>query len=257
MNPPDRCQGVLVGLAAGDRIGGPIRMALHMAESLIQRGRFDAADVLTRYVRWWTDGAFDTGPVADRALQLIAGGASIAEATARVHHETGGRTAGCNPAHRSSPLATCAAIPDAELADCARMEAAHTHADPIAGHVAGACTVLCRSLIRGRDWHDSVRNLSELVELEFDGPGSNGGFAPDVLRAAVHFVGTSTSFTDALKRSIAFAGPANYCPVLVGAIGGARWGRSAIPAAELAHVDILPRVVTAAHALATNWKADA
>ena len=30
----DRCRGVLVGVAAGDRIGGPIRMALRLAESL-------------------------------------------------------------------------------------------------------------------------------------------------------------------------------------------------------------------------------
>jgi hypothetical protein len=27
----DRCRGVLIGLAAGDRIGGPIRMALLLA----------------------------------------------------------------------------------------------------------------------------------------------------------------------------------------------------------------------------------
>ena len=30
----DRCRGVLPGLAAGDRIGGPIRMALRLAESV-------------------------------------------------------------------------------------------------------------------------------------------------------------------------------------------------------------------------------
>jgi hypothetical protein len=29
----DRCQGVLLGLAAGDKIGGPIRMALYLARA--------------------------------------------------------------------------------------------------------------------------------------------------------------------------------------------------------------------------------
>ncbi len=50
-----------------------------------------------------------------------------------------------------------------------------------------------------------------------------------------------------------FAGPANYCPVLVGAIAGARWGASAIPMSLLAHVDILPRVCEPAEALAEGW----
>ena len=35
----DRCRGVLVGLAAGDRIGGPIRMAVRLAESLARLRR--------------------------------------------------------------------------------------------------------------------------------------------------------------------------------------------------------------------------
>jgi hypothetical protein len=43
-----------------------------------------------------------------------------------------------------------------------------------------------------------------------------------VLRAAVFFVGTPVCFTEALERSLAFAGLANYCPVLVGALASAR-----------------------------------
>ena len=35
----DRCRGVLVGLAAGDKIGGPIRMAVRLAESLVDLRR--------------------------------------------------------------------------------------------------------------------------------------------------------------------------------------------------------------------------
>ena len=99
-----RCQGVLVGLAAGDRIGGPIRMAVRLAESLVASGGFNAADILNRYLAWWREGAFDTGPVSDRAFALLAACKPVQEATAQVHREFGGKTAGCNPAHRSSPL---------------------------------------------------------------------------------------------------------------------------------------------------------
>jgi hypothetical protein len=77
-----------------------------------------------------------------------------------------------------------------------------------------------------------------------------------VLRAALHFVGTSACLVEALERSLAFAGAANYCPVLVGAIGGTRWGTSDIPQTSLAHVDVLPRVRTTAEALAAGWVKD-
>jgi ADP-ribosylglycohydrolase len=87
-----------------------------------------------------------------------------------------------------------------------------------------------------------------------EGAGNNGGYAPDVLRAALFFVGTSSSFNEALEQSLAFAGPANYCPVLAGAIGGARWGASTILQPAVVHVDILPRVRTVAEALATGWR---
>src|SRR5436305_9359286 len=98
-NAGDRCRGVLVGLAAGDKIGGPIRMAVRLAESLVACGGFNPSDTLERYLAWWREGAFDTGPVSDRTLELIAAGMPVQKATAQVHGEFGGMTAGCNPAH--------------------------------------------------------------------------------------------------------------------------------------------------------------
>jgi ADP-ribosylglycohydrolase len=250
----DRCLGVLVELAAGDRIGGPIRMAVRLAESLLVMGRFDAADVLDRYLTWWREVAFDTGPVSARALALVTAGMTVEQATAQVHRESGGMTAGCNPAHRSPPLAMLAAIADDDLAGCAMAEARLTHHDPLAGEVAAAANRLCRALVRGDGWDVALRQMGEFAAPE--GPGSNGGFAPDVLRAALHFVGSSACFTEALGRSLAFAGPSNYCPVLLGAIAGARWGASAIPPPALAHVENLPRVRATAEVLAAGWVKD-
>ncbi len=253
MTATDRCAGVLLGLAAGDRNGGPMRMAIHLAESLLACGRFDPDDVLARYLAWWREGAFDTGPVTARVLELIASGVASADATAQVHCEFGGKTAGCNPAHRSPPLSMLATIADEDLAACAMTEARLTHYDPLAGKVAAAVNRLCRTLIRGVPWPEAVQQCGDLARRDRDGPGSSGGYAPDVLRAAVYFVGGSASFGEALERSIAFAGPANYCPVLVGSIGGARWGAAAIPQAALAHVEILPRVRAVAEGLAAGW----
>lgn len=43
MNPKDRCGGVLLGLAAGDRNGGPIQMAVRLAESLVARWTLESS----------------------------------------------------------------------------------------------------------------------------------------------------------------------------------------------------------------------
>jgi ADP-ribosyl-[dinitrogen reductase] hydrolase len=246
----DRCQGVLVGLAAGDRNGGPIRMAVRLGESLLDCRKFNPADILNRYLAWWREGAFDTVPVSARAFALLVTGMPVQEATAQVHREFGGMTAGCNPAHRSLPLSMLASIADEDLTGFAMTEARLTHHDPLAGVVAAAVNHICRALIRGVAWDDALQHCRNFTEK--DGPGNNGGFAPDVLRAALHFVGTSGNFAEALERSLAFAGPANYCPVLVGAIGGARWGASAILPSSLAHVDIMPRIRAAADSLAAG-----
>ena len=248
----DRCLGVLVGLAVGDRNGGPIRMAMRLAESLLVCGDFDPEDMLERYLAWWREGAFDTGPVTGRALELVAAGMPAPEATAQVHREFCGKTAGCNLAHRSSPLSMLAAITDEDLAGCAMAEARLTHQDPLAGEVAAVVNKLCRALIRGAAWQDAVQEVGNFAGQE--GPGNNGGYAPDVLRAALFLVGTSACFTEALDRSLAFAGPSNYCPVLVGAVAGACWGAAAIPPSVLTHVDILPRVRATAGALAAGWQ---
>ena len=106
ITPRDRFRGCLLGLAAGDALGttlefklpgtfrpiddmvggGPFRldpgqwtddtsMALCLAESLIERGGFDAMDQMQRYVRWWEEGylsatgeCFDIGNTIERAL---------------------------------------------------------------------------------------------------------------------------------------------------------------------------------------------
>jgi len=102
----DRYRSTLLGLALGDALGttlefrppgtfspitelvggGPFHlpagawtddtsMALCLAESLIERGGFDAVDQLVRYVRWWRDGhlsstgrCFDIGDTVRAAL---------------------------------------------------------------------------------------------------------------------------------------------------------------------------------------------
>jgi ADP-ribosylglycohydrolase len=257
----DRVEGILLGLAAGDRNGGPTRMALLLAESLVALGRFDRADVLRRYLDWWHREGFDTGPIVAEVFDRISAGEAPHDAPALVHASNGGLTAGCNPAHRSVPLAMAARLPDADLAAAACQEAAITHWDALAGDVAAAVVVLCRALARGSQLADAImvashgrdpRTVAALQEQTSEAL-SRGGFAPAVLQAAIYFVQTEACFSDALDAAIAYAGPANYCPVLVGAIGGARWGAASIPARQLQDCVVLEQLRQSAQALAQLW----
>jgi len=236
-------------------------MAVRLAESLVDKHRFDIQDIMNRYIDWWQEGAFDTGPTAARVFELIVSGISCKEATVQVHKEFRGMTAGCNPAHRTPPLAMAAFLSNEELSNLTVQESSLTHWDSLAGDVAAASVVLCRSLILGAEWVSALQNAGEGRDARIraalqDAPMDllkNGSFSPDVLQAAIHFVNKNQNFDRALYESIVFAGPLNYCPVLVGAIAGARWGLSAIPENEMSHCSILPRVRNVADKLAIEW----
>jgi ADP-ribosyl-[dinitrogen reductase] hydrolase len=255
----DRVAGVLAGLAAGDRNGGPIQMAVRLAESLAEMRAFDRADIACRYLSWWRDGAFDTGPVTAGVLQLAEQGIDFDEAAARVDLEMAGQTAGCNPAHRCAPLGIAPFLSDGEVGKAALLEASLTHQHPLAGDTAATVALLCRLLIRGADLGQALQRAGEgrleevrLALLGELSPG-RGGYSPVVLGTAINFLRTSSTLADALARSIAFAGPANYCPVLVGSIGGARWGMSAVPETLLPSGTLKKRIEAAAACLARLW----
>lgn len=173
-----------------------------------------------------------------------------------------GRTAGCNPAHRSSPLALCAHLPNSALHEAATTEARLTHWHPLAGEVASAVVRLCRALILGIPWLEALdlvratasNEVQKALDPRCEAPLSTGGYAPEVLHAAVAFINEADDFTSALHASLEFAGPANYSPVLVGSIGGARWGRSQISNEDLQHQrNLLTRLSLVARDLAKEW----
>jgi ADP-ribosylglycohydrolase len=153
-------------------------------------------------------------------------------------------------------------LADDELAGCALREARLTHQHPLAGDVAAAVAVLCRVLIRGEPWSDALATAKigrlqptiEVLNGDHPCPLSPGGYAPEVLRAAVHFVARHDTFADALSDSLDFAGPANYGPVLVGAIAGARWGAASIPVPMLLNCGLPGRLRDVSDRLAGDWK---
>ncbi len=232
----DHITGSLLGLAAGDRIGGPSNMALTLAECLAGHGTFDLGAIARSYFEWWRSDGYDSGPTSAQVFSFVSSGMSFEDAAKQVHKNMRGMTAGCNPAHRAAPLAMFMKVTDDELAAAAMAEARLTHLHPLAGDVSAAVVRLCRALIQGQPWANALRfaaigRLPETTRaLKMDHRQVNlaSGFAPDVMAAAISFVDQADSFESALRESLDRDSGANYVPVLVGSIAGARWGRDSI-----------------------------
>ena len=224
----------LLGQAVGDRIGGPVRMAMMLGHAIADANGLDTTLVLQRYLDWHRTDAFDTGPTWSAVLEYIASGIAPDTAAQRVHAEQRGLTAGVNTAHRATAIGCAAVIPDAQVADAARTEARLTHWHPDAAESSAATATIVRCLLRGATFEDAVSEAVRVTTgvvhtmLGTSTPDraqlSRGGYAPKVLEAAVYFTRTATDFPDAIGRSIHFAGMSNYCPVLVGAFAALRFG---------------------------------
>jgi ADP-ribosylglycohydrolase len=219
---------VILGLKAGDTIGGPTAIAAVLAKSVIETGYYDPQLTAERYVDWWRAEGFDTGPVFSLVMGARIEGATTEQAVLRAHETLGGQSAGCNPAHRAPALAVTLDADISGLVEAVKADAALTHHDPLAGDVAAAVAVLCRVLMDGASWEEAKLvaaegRLPETMAAITEGGGSlptAGGYASEVLAAAVYFLNKYPPEV-ALAAAKTFAGGANYCPVLVGAIGGA------------------------------------
>ena len=258
----DKCRGVLLGLCAGDRIGGPLQMALQLLQSLNDHRGFVLEDVGQRYVDWWRRDGFDSGPTADRVFSLVAQGASFAEAIEMVHRVSRGKTAGCNPMHRSIVLAMSSDISDEKLRECALQEAKLSHCDPLAGVVSSIAVRIARLVLKGVRWPEAVEKIRQHCDSDTEsifvqaqrGDIHRDGFAPHALSAALYFVNRSEDFQTMLEAAIHFAGSANYCPVIAGALGGARWGASAISSSWLSAVNGVEEVHHLAAIVSERWQ---
>ena len=133
-----------------------------------------------------------------------------------------GATAGCGPAHRIAPLAAFKNMLTNKLVDYARQEARITHYHPDAGNCSGVMVLLCRYLLEGNSWNESKDLVSKNEDVKTtwikieNANFNNGGYVLDVMHSAFHFLDGE----DALNSSLTFAGPANYCPVIVGVLQG-------------------------------------
>ena len=96
---------ILNGINLGDQIGGPFDLASVLIDCIKKNNKFNKEDLFKKYLNWWKNGAFDTGPTFASVFTKIENGMEYDEAVLATHKQFDGNTAGCGPAHRASPFA--------------------------------------------------------------------------------------------------------------------------------------------------------
>jgi ADP-ribosyl-[dinitrogen reductase] hydrolase len=269
----DRARGALFGLAVGDALGttlefssrdrfprhtemtggGPFRlepgqwtddtsMALALADSLIKCGKFDAFDLMKRFVSWWREGEYScTG----RCFDI---GGTTSDALARFERtrdpfagSTDETSAGNGSLMRLAPVVLFAFDDAALTAQLAVDQSRTTHAAVQATEACAFFAALLQRAIAGEPkdqvlatmvWngHEAVKSIArgDWRGRSRDGIRSSG-YVIDTLEAALWAVEKTDSFEDALILAVNLADDADSVGAVTGQLAGALYGASNIP----------------------------
>lgn len=278
----DRFLGALLGLAVGDALGttvefrspgtfqpvtdmvggGPFglapgqwtddtSMALCLAESLIERGGFDPADQMRRYVRWWREGhlsstgtCFDIGNTVKAALQ------AFGRTGEPFSGSTDPRSAGNGSLMRLAPVVLYFGSDPVRAIEHAGESSRTTHG---AATCVDACRYFAGLLLgalqgRGREellsdhftpvpgyWteHPLAPEIAEIAAGSFkdrEPPQIKGtGYVVRSLEAALWAFHRSEDFRDGCLLTVNLGDDADTTAAVYGQLAGAFYGASGIP----------------------------
>lgn len=232
-------------------------LLLCSVESLVETGDFDADDMGQRFVRWrreelWTPHGqvFDIGGTTEQALSQIASGmpAELAGGTSEDSNGNGSLM-------RIIPVAMrFAELPAEQLLDRVHRASSITHRHPRSQMACGLYSVLLQELFNWSDWSNAVPagvkkfhrhytpNHDWSVELDHfrrimeDSLGDlpereirSGGYVIHTLEASLWCVLTTSSFEEAVLKSVNLGGDTDTTACVAGGLAGVVYGSNAIP----------------------------
>ncbi|MEU9045027.1 MULTISPECIES: ADP-ribosylglycohydrolase family protein [unclassified Kitasatospora] len=272
----DRAAGAVLGAAVGDALGAPYefgpagaytarfpagtpgemvagggwergeatddtQMAVLVAESLVERGGLDLADLFDRFRRWAAADPKDIGIQTEAVLTSDLPW----DLAAAVHFNTTLRAAGNGALMRASTSAVAFARAGRRATmDAGRRIAALTHGDRAAWEGTAIFHELVRLALDGTDPLDGIPEA--LAHADPDSreryatvlapdwhpdraTEANGAVWP-CLGSAVWALRTTDGFEPALRAAIDLGGDTDTVAAVTGGLAGARYGSAAVPA---------------------------
>jgi ADP-ribosyl-[dinitrogen reductase] hydrolase len=266
----DRARGAMLGLAVGDalgaavewlhpdqitsRYGGPLRdmvasgmwalgewtddtaMAVELAASMADQGRYDEDDVFGRYALWARSRPKDIGATVAAALRRSRSPAE-ARAAAAAHHAAEGRSAGNGSLMRTVPIAIRYRRDPGAIERISRLDSGLTHHDPLAGDACAWFNLTVAALIQGRTPPRSTSDIARIAEeavavgqAELAAAAQEQrGYVLTTLRIAFAAAFRHDTFEPAVVFAVNLGGDADTNAAVTGALAGARFGADAIP----------------------------
>lgn len=220
-------------------------MGLCLAESLIDRGRFDPRDQLSRYVRWWRDGHLSSnGRCFDIGLQTCRALAEFERTRSPRPLRPDPQSAGNGSIMRLAAVPIVCA-PDVEAAiEYSAQSSMTTHPAPqsvdacryLGGLIAAAVSGSVKEeLLNERFWrwgelHPEIAEIAGGSFKRRQPPKINGsGYCVRTLEAALWALSSTTSFREGALRVVNLGDDADTTGAVYGQLAGAIYGYEAIP----------------------------
>jgi len=282
MEPVARFRGALTGLAVGDALGtsvefkhpgtfprvnditggGPFglkagqwtddtSMALCLAESLIERGQFDAKDQMRRYVLWWKQGHLScTGSCFDIGLTIRSALETFLEIKKPYCGSTDPHTAGNGSLMRLAPVPMFFFRQPGDAVEYSAASSRTTHAAATAvdacryfgGLIVGALQGIPKQdLLSPRfcpvdgGWtsHPLSKEIDEIAAGSFkrkEPPEIKGtGYVVRSLEAALWAFHRTSSFSEGALQAVNLGDDADTTGAIYGQLAGACYGYEGIP----------------------------
>ncbi|GEL23883.1 ribosylglycohydrolase [Pseudonocardia sulfidoxydans NBRC 16205] len=240
---PQMLGGGLGGFAPGEW-SDDTAMACAIAEVAAQGAdlRSDALDrVSAGFQRWYDSGPTDVGVQTRRVLGgVLAPGAAPMRAMAAELHARTGRTAGNGSLMRTGPVALAHLGDTDAIVAAARAVSALTHHDPQAGD---GCVLWCLAIDRAvrtgeLDLRAGIGHvdpaweawIDEAEALQPNAFAARNGWVVAALQGAWSAVVRAEGLVDGIERAVLGGGDTDTVAAIAGALLGATFGGSAVPA---------------------------
>ncbi len=268
-----RAIGALLGLAVGDALGTTLEfqlrdqsplhtemvgggafeldpgvwtddtsMALCLADSLCGNRRFDAKDVMDRYVRWWRNGENSpTGDCVDIGVTTSSALSDYERTGNPMSGPTDLYTSGNGSLMRLAPVPIFFHRQPEKAIEIAGLQSRTTHGSPEAVE---ACEFFAnllveafdgtkkKDLLRSRTWEGS-ESIEDIAGGSWKSKSRDqiwsSGYVIHTLEAAMWCVNGSNSFEEALITAVNLGHDADTVGAVTGQLAGALWSRDAIP----------------------------
>ncbi|HYK92283.1 MAG TPA: inositol monophosphatase family protein [Acidobacteriota bacterium] len=221
-------------------------LALMLARSLAESGRFDPRRVIDAYVHWYESDPFDLGRTIGAALGAAAGGRTPSERLRRAHESADSASQANGSLMRVSPLGILGWQRPREAAFHALVDSAFTHPNEVCLE---ACAVFVRAIaaaVAGSDASNAYQAaldeahagnnpaiLETLARANHARPEhfpASRGWVLVALQNAFYQLLHAPNFEEGLVSTVLAGGDTDTNAAVCGALLGATHGREAIPA---------------------------